>query len=77
MVFTMPDTDTDTDICVSVCVGQYEHFHTILYNPFLSVSVSVSINPIQLWSDAMQYGSQKTNSSAFWMSVDYIHLQGE
>ena len=53
-VFTLPDTNTDTDkmglqpncICVSVgvgvcvSVGQCEHLHTILYNPFLSVSVS-------------------------------------
>ena len=49
-VFTVPDTDAYTDkmglqpncICVGVCVcaGQYEHFHTILYNIFLSVSVS-------------------------------------
>ena len=45
---TGTDTDTDTDkmglqpicICVGVvvgacvCVGQYEHLHTILFNPF-------------------------------------------
>ena len=49
-VFTLPDTDTDkmglqpNCICVGVCVcisvGQYEHFHTILYNPsFIGVGV--------------------------------------
>ena len=54
-VFILPDTNTDTDnntdtdkiclqpnyICSSVGVCQCEHLHTILYNPFLSVSVSV------------------------------------
>ena len=55
-VFTLLDTDMDTNtitdkmglqpncICVGVCVRWYEHFHTILYNPFLSVSVSGSVN---------------------------------
>ena len=51
-VFTLPDTDTDTDkmglqpICtcvgVCVCVGQYEHLHTILYNPFF-IGVCVGV----------------------------------
>ena len=58
-VFTLADTDTGTDtdtdtdkmglqpicICVGACVGQCEHLHTILFNPFfLSVSVSGSVN---------------------------------
>ena len=54
VVFTLPNTDTDTDtntdkmglqpscICVSVCVGQYEHFHSILYNSF-SIGVCVCV----------------------------------
>ena len=49
-VFTVPDTDNDkmglqpNYICVCVCVGQYEHFHTILYNPFfIGVVVCVGV----------------------------------
>ena len=56
-VFTLPDTDTNTDkmglqpncICVGVCisVGQYEHLHTILHNPFfIGVSVGQCEHPI-------------------------------
>ena len=57
-VFTLADTDTNTNtdkmggvgVSDCVCVGQYEHLHTILYNPFF-IGVGVgqcehSINPV-------------------------------
>ena len=64
---TDTNTDTDTDkmglqpncICVSVCVfisvGQYEHFHTILYNPFfIGVGVGQCEHTIrQLFSETL------------------------
>ena len=53
-VFALPDTETSTEnekltqnpmgICIDVSLSmQYEHLHTILINPLLSVSESSSV----------------------------------
>ena len=52
---TLTETETETDemclkpIDIGLCVCQCEHLHTILYNPFLIIWVSVSVKtPIWL-----------------------------
>ena len=49
-VFTLTETETNKmglkpiGIGHCICLGQYEHLHIIPYNPFLTASVSVSVN---------------------------------
>ena len=48
MMFTLTEIETETNKMVTVpnvinVSVQYEHLNTVLYKPFLSVSVSVSV----------------------------------